>query len=43
MEHISTRQYARMVEEWVTGIGLRPEDYGTRSLRRTCALLVNSA
>ena len=28
-EHISTRQYARLVDEWVTGIGLRPEDYGT--------------
>jgi len=27
-DHISTRQYARLVEEWVTGIGLRPEDYG---------------
>jgi integrase len=27
--HISTRQYARLVDEWVTGIGLRPEDYGT--------------
>ena len=24
--HISTRQYARLVDEWVTGIGLRPED-----------------
>jgi hypothetical protein len=28
----STRQYARLVEEWVTGIGLRREDYGTHSL-----------
>ena len=26
--HISTRQYARLVDEWVTGIGLRREDYG---------------
>ena len=34
-DHISTRQYARLVDEWVTGIGLRPEDYGTHSLRRT--------
>jgi len=33
--HISTRQYARLVDEWVTGIGLRPDDYGTHSLRRT--------
>ncbi len=34
-DHISTRQYARLVDEWVTGIGLRSEDYGTHSLRRT--------
>lgn len=27
--HISTRQYARLVDEWVRAIGLRPEDYGT--------------
>ena len=32
-DHISTRQYARLVDEWVTGIGLRREDYGTHSLR----------
>ena len=36
-DHISTRQYARLVDEWVTGIGLRAEDYGTHSLRRTKA------
>jgi hypothetical protein len=24
-DHISTRQYARLVDEWVTGIGLRAE------------------
>ena len=35
--HISTRQYARLVDEWVLGIGLRAEDYGTHSLRRTKA------
>lgn len=34
-DHINTRQYARLVDEWVTGFGLRREDYGTRSLRRT--------
>ena len=39
-DHISTRQYARLVDEWVTGIGLRPEDYGTHSLRRTKASLI---
>lgn len=39
-KHISTRQYARLVDEWVTGIGLRPEDYGTHSLRRTKASII---
>jgi integrase len=39
--HISTRQYARLVDEWVTGIGLRPEDYGTHSLRRTKASIIS--
>lgn len=28
-EHISTRQYARLVDEWVTALVLRREDYGT--------------
>lgn len=28
-DHLSTRQYARLVDEWVTAIGLRREDYGT--------------
>ena len=37
---ISTWQYARLVDEWVTGIGLRVEDYGTHSLRRTKASLI---
>jgi len=36
-DHLSTRQYARLVDEWVTGIGLRREGYGTHSLRRTKA------
>ncbi|WP_306131967.1 tyrosine-type recombinase/integrase [Roseivivax marinus] len=35
--HISTRQYARLVREWVTAIGLEPSGYGTHSLRRTKA------
>jgi site-specific recombinase XerD len=38
--HISTRQYARLVDEWVTGIWLRREDYGTHSLRRTKASII---
>jgi integrase len=37
--HISTRQYARLVDEWATAIGLRREGYGTHSLRRTKAAL----
>ena len=38
--HLSTRQYARIVESWVTSIGLSPITYGTHSLRRTKASLV---
>ena len=41
--HLSTRQYARLVDEWVTGIGLRHEDYGTHSLRRTKASIIYKA
>jgi integrase len=40
VQHISTRQYARLVDEWLTGIGLRREDYGTHSLRRTKASII---
>jgi site-specific recombinase XerC len=39
-DHISTRQYARLVNEWVTRIGLRREDDGTHSLRRTKASII---
>ena len=38
--HLSTRQYARLVDEWVTAVGLPRADYGTHSLRRTKAALV---
>jgi site-specific recombinase XerC len=41
--HLSTRQYSRLVDEWVTGIGLRKEDYGTHSLRRTKASIIYKA
>ena len=34
-DHLSTRQYHRIVENWVSQIGLKPADYGTHSLRRT--------
>lgn len=33
--HISTRQYARLVREWVLSIGLEPTSYGTHTMRRT--------
>jgi site-specific recombinase XerC len=42
-DHLSTRQYARLVDEWVTAIGLRKEEYGTHSLRRTKASLIYEA
>jgi integrase len=38
--HLSTRQYGRLLDEWVTAIGLKPEDYGTHSLRRTKAAMI---
>ena len=38
--HISTRQYARIVHKWVEMIGLDPSLYGTHSLRRTKATLI---
>lgn len=38
--HITTRQYARVVKSWLALIGLLPEDYGTHSLRRTKATLI---
>ena len=41
--HMSTRQYARLVDEWVTAVGLRSEDYGTHSLRRTKASIIYKA
>jgi site-specific recombinase XerC len=41
--HMSTRQYARLVDEWVVAIGLRPQEYGTHSLRRTKASIIYKA
>ena len=38
--HLSTRQYARIVEHWVKSIGLNPAAYGTHTMRRTKATLV---
>ncbi len=40
---MSTRQYARLVDEWVTAVGLRKSEYGTLSLRRTKAAMIYRA
>ena len=37
LPHLSTRQYARIVNQWVASIGLDPHKYATHSLRRTKA------
>jgi integrase len=34
---MTTRQYARLVSDWVASIGLDPHLFGTHSLRRTAA------
>jgi integrase len=38
--HLTTRQYSRLVSEWLTIIGLEACLYGTHSLRRTKATLI---
>lgn len=38
--HISTRQYARILDRWVASIGLDPLAYGTHTMRRTKATLI---
>ncbi|MCP2089947.1 UNVERIFIED_ORG: integrase [Paraburkholderia sediminicola] len=38
--HVSTRQYARIVHQWVAAIGLDPTIYGTHTMRRTKATLI---
>jgi len=39
-DHVSTRQYARLVDKWVSMIELEPRAYGTHSLRRTKVALI---
>ncbi len=40
-EHgLTTRQYARLLVEWIAGIGLDPSLFGTHSIRRTKATLI---
>ena len=38
--HLGTRQYARILDNWVEELGLDPADYGTHSMRRTKATLI---
>ena len=38
--HLSTRQYARIVKGWVKAVGLDPAMYGTHTMRRTKASLI---
>jgi len=38
--HLTTRQYARLLPEWLSLIGLDPSLFGTHSLRRTKATLI---
>ena len=37
---LTTRQYARLVGQWIASIGLDPLKFGTHSLRRTKATLI---
>src|ERR1700736_2439431 len=36
---LTTRQYARLVSDWIGSVGLDPRLFGTHSLRRTSSLL----
>ncbi len=38
--HLTTRQYARLLSEWLSMIGLDPAVFGTHSLRRTKPTLI---
>ena len=40
---MSTRQYARLDDEWVAEIGLQQSEYRTHSLRRTKAAMIYRA
>lgn len=41
--HLSTRQYARRVDEWGAAVGLMRSEYGTHSLRRTKTSIIYRA
>jgi len=38
--HLTTRQYSRLVSQWISNIGLDDSIYGTHSLRRTKATII---
>lgn len=38
--HVSTRQYARIVHQWIAAAGLDTTAYGTHTMRRTKATLI---
>jgi integrase len=38
--HLTAGQYARLVDDWITMIGLEPSNHGTHSLRRTKVAMV---
>ncbi len=38
--YLSTRQYSRLLSEWLGAIGLDPSLFGTHSIRRTKATLI---
>ena len=39
-EHLTARQYARLLNQWISSIDLDPLKYGTHSIRRTKATLI---
>lgn len=41
--NLSTRQYASLVDEWESAVGLNVREYGTHSMRRTKASLIYKA
>ena len=38
--HLTTRQYSRLVSQWISNVGLDDSIYGTHSLRRTKATII---
>ena len=40
LDHISTWQYGRIVDNWIISIGLDKTQYGTHTLRRTKPSLI---